>query len=664
MKRLPLCALSAALLFSGTLQARTRQDEPDLTELSVEDLLALPVTSVAKKKQPWRESAAAIHVITAEDLRRSGATTIPEALRWVPGMQVAQIDASKWAVTARGFNGQFANKLLVLVDGRSVYTPLFSGVFWEMQDTPLEDVERIEVIRGPGAALWGANAVNGVVNIITRDARDTQGSLLTLGTGNEEQGFATFRHGGKLGEDGHYRVFAKGFVRDGTVEPSGSSAEDGWSGGRAGFRVDRRRAQDHLTLSGELFDLEIGRAGTGVSFEPPFERPLSEDVDGSGGHLLARWTHTASASSERTFQLYVDRAHYVSDIFADRRDTVDFDYQERRATGGSHDLIWGLGYRFLSDDQGAQFSEFVPEREDSQVFSAFLQDEVRGFGDRLRVTLGTKLEHNHYTGFEVQPSLRALWTAGPRQTFWASVSRAVRTPSRAENTARITVDIVRQATGLPAFFTALGNPEVGSERLTAYELGYRCQPAKSVHFDLASFYNDYEDVIGLTPGMPYPVLTEIPPHLVVPLNVGNGLAGRTSGFELSFVWEAAEEWRLSGTYTYLDMSLTANGATRAVSGAGDVPSHQATLLSSLDFVRRGEWELMTQYVDELPGLGVASYFRVDSRWAWHASDSIELSLVVRNALDRRHAEFVSMVAGTLVRTEIGRSVYGKLSWSF
>ena len=672
VRRFGLLALALALPFPTAAQPPPAED---LTELSLEELLQLQVTSVAKRDQPWRESAAAIHVITAEDLRRSGATSIPQALRQVPGLQVAQIDASKWAVSARGFDGQFANKLLVLIDGRSIYTPLFAGVFWELQDTPLEDVERIEVIRGPGAALWGANAVNGVINVVTKDAADTQGGLLALGSGNEERGFATFRYGGKLGEQTHYRIFGKGFDRDGTAAsgllpggPSGggrgADANDDWDGLRGGFRIDRKAGADRLTVSGEIFDHTLGRAGTGVSFEPPFRRPLSEPVDGAGGHLLARWSHVTQAGSDWALQLYFDRSEYISEIFDDRRDTVDLDWQHRFAIGRRHDFVWGLGFRSSSDREGSRFSTFDPESEDHQVLSAFVQDELTTAGERLRFILGTKLEHNDYTGTEVQPNLRLLWTPGPKSALWASVARAVRTPARAETGARLIANVLRQPTGTVAFVTAFGDPEVASEELLACELGYRFQPTSNLFVDLAAFRNDYQNVIALTPGMPFFEPPPPFPHVVAPLQVTNAAEGETHGLEASVVWAGGRGWRLFGGYTFLDMELTAPPGVVLVSEPGDVPRHQVLLRSSLDFAHRGEWDVLVQYVDELTRPGIAGYYRVDTRLGWRPWDAVELSLVVENALDERHSEFSSTIAGTTVLTEIERSVHGKVTWRF
>lgn len=402
----------------------------DLTNMSLEDLMNLEVTSVSKKEQKLSQTAAAIYVVTQEDIRRSGATSIPEVLRMVPGLQVARLSGSKWAITSRGFNGRFANKMLVLVDGRSVYTPTFSGVFWDVQDLLLEDVERIEVIRGPGGTLWGANAVNGVINIITKPAKETQGGFLTAGSGSEERGFGGFRYGGKLGRDIAYRLYSKYFNRSNLADMSGRNSPGGWDILRGGFRMDWKGTErDSLTLQGDIYNGHIRERNSSiVSLVPPFRRTLDSQTGVSGGNVMALWNRTFAGGSAMRLQMYYDRTRHEdsSAVITSRGEIVDssdLDFQHRFALGKRQDIVWGIGYRFTSDSVQNTFSvAFDPNHRATHLFSTFVQDEIFIVKDRLRLTVGSKFEHNDYTGFEAQPSLRLLWTPNDRHTFWGAIS--------------------------------------------------------------------------------------------------------------------------------------------------------------------------------------------------------------------------------------------------
>lgn len=434
------------------VQAGEGQGLPaDLTQLSLEELMNIQVTSVSKKSEPLSRAAAAIFVITQEDIRRSGAQSLPEVLRLAPGIEVARVDAHSWAITSRGFNDRFANKLLVLVDGRTVYTPLFSGVFWEAQDLMMEDIERIEVIRGPGATLWGANAVNGVINIITRSARDSQGILLTAGAGTEEPGFGAVRYGTRLADDVYLRAHGRYRTHDGSLRLDGRPAEDDWRAAGGGFRLEWGPTADRgLTVQGDFYRDRFHQRYTLTSFLPPhsWEVPGINQVEGE--NFLVRWGHLLPDASRLQLQFYWDRSRNESVIFNERRSTMDFDLQHQIRLTESQELVWGFGYR-TSGDRIAPTStiQLDPDRRRTHLFSAFAQNEVELVADRLQLMVGSKFEHNDFTGFEIQPGLRLAWTPKPEQTFWGSVSRAVRTSSRAEHDVRINGAILPPGTVHP-----------------------------------------------------------------------------------------------------------------------------------------------------------------------------------------------------------------------
>lgn len=438
---LPLASHIAILfimLCATRLPAADLKAEEDIFTLGILDLMNTKVTTVSRKPQQLANAAAAIHVITQEDIRRSGATSIPEVLRLAPGVQVARIDANKWAISIRGFNGRFATKLLVLMDGRSVYSPLFSGVFWDLQDTVLADIERIEVIRGPGAALWGANAVNGVINIITKSSAETIGGHVNFGGGTEERSFATARYGMSLSEATNLRVYGKYVDRDAQADAAGNRAHDNWHTTRGGFRLDSQdRDGDLLTFQGDYLDGKRGETAQISQLPTPLDPAVSHSVNlenpVSGGNLLARWQRNLSATSSFSGQLYYDHATLNAFNTRAKTDTFDLDFQHRFACGSKQDIVWGLGFRFGHDEIDNSFTiNFLPAERDSQLYSAFVHDEIALVPEYLSLILGSRFEHNRYSGFEIQPNGRLLWTPDPHHTVWASVSRAVRTPSRGE----------------------------------------------------------------------------------------------------------------------------------------------------------------------------------------------------------------------------------------
>ena len=639
----------------------------DLADMSLEDLTKIEVTSVSKHKEKLSEAPAAIFVITQEDIRRSGATTIADALRLAPGLEVARVDGHDWAITSRGFNELYANKLLVVIDGRSVYTPLFSGVQWDAQDTMLEDIDQIEVIRGPGATLWGANAVNGVINVTTKSARETQGGLISGGAGTQEQGFGSARYGGKLGENGYYRVYGKYFNREASPLPSGARANDAWDMYRGGFRTDwEPSAQNLLTFQGDVYTGTENQ--TAILFMPsaPYTNALADKSRLSGANAIARWTHNFSAESDLRFQMYYDWAERETGFFKENRSTLDSELQYRHALGRRQDVTWGIGYRYTdSQNSKSNFTlAFIPLQRVTRIFNAFVQDEITLVKERLRLTLGSKFENNDYTGLEIQPSGRLLWTPHERHSLWASVSRAVRTPSRAEVDSRIvTTNVPAGPAPVTAFGVVDGNPAFQSEILLAYELGYRVQPHERLSLDLAAFYNDYDRLRSVEPqALDF---SHVPAYLVAPNLFDNKLEGQTYGAELTGNFQAADWWLWRGSYSYLQIHLRRKAGsldTLSQAAEGDT-HHQVSLRSLMDLPYHLQLDCTGRYVDRLANQHIPSYVSLDVRLGWRPLPNWELALVGQNLVDNRHPEFNPSVI-QFQKTEVERAVYGKVTFRF
>lgn len=639
--RLPaalLVVMLAALLAAPAGAQDQVTAASDLKSLSIEELMEIDVTSVSRRSEPLSRAAAAITVITAEDIRRSGINSLPEVLRLANGLHVAQVNQRIWAISSRGFNLGTANKLLVLVDGRSVYSPLFSGVYWDVQDLLLEDVERIEVIRGPGATLWGANAVNGVINIITRRAEATQGGLAVAAAGNEERGMAGGRWGGTLGERGHYRVYGKYRSVDALAFADGrDSIDDMWLG-KGGFRADWKEKgdKDGYTLQGDVYTGRVGEVRRG-----------DQNVD--GGNLLGRWARRSSERSGLELQVYWDRYHrFIPTLFEEHRDTWDVDFQHDLRFGERHNVVWGLGYRHTRDRVGnSPEIGFFPQRRAQDLFSAFLQDEISLLDDRLRVALGTKLEHNDSTGIEVQPNARFSLALNDRQTLWGAASRAVRTPTRLDE------DVVFFA---PATGQAVvrGSRDFESEELTSYELGYRTRLAADASLDLATFYNVYDSVRS----------QERSPGGGLPVVLRNEANAETWGVETRFTGQPVAWWRWHLAWALLEERFFLDpGSTDPVSGRAEAndPGHRLLLRSYLDLPGGVELDTVLRYVDQLSSSPVPSYLEMDLHLGWHPLTSLELALVGRNLLHDGHPE---MGGNPALWEEVERSVYGKAIWSF
>ncbi len=662
-----------ALFLMGMTGTAFPQGLPeDLTELSIEDLMNIEVTTVARKSERLADAAAAVFVITSEDIQRSGATTIPDLLRMVPGLQVARMDANKWAVSARGFNGRIANKLLVLMDGRSVYTPFYSGVFWDFQDTLLNDIDRIEVIRGPGAALWGANAVNGVINIITKPSRDTQGMLVSMGTGTEELNMSAARYGGQFSSEGYYRAYVKGFERDNATDTDGETTHDAWSAIRGGFRIDiAASGRNDLTLQGDYYNGQEDDTTAAPILTPPYNDLRETTGKFHGGNLILKWLKNVSAKSDMGLQVYYDHTLRESALLNTmRKDTLDVDFQHRFPLGRRHDLVWGLGYR-LDHDETAEGTtvNFFPHENDAHLYSAFLQDEIELIAEHVYLTLGSKFEHNDYTGWEVQPNGRLLWTPAENQSVWAAVSRAVRTPSRAENDARFTqLTLPPDPTTMQPLSQVVleGSDDFESETLVAYELGYRFKPIERLSVDVAGFYNEYDDL--RTVELDRTDFSQVPvggPGYII-YRGANKMSAITKGIELALEVAATENWRLKGAYTYLTMALDLDNDssdTFSEIQEEESPQHQISLRSLLHLGHQVELDLWLRYVDQLTGSDIDDYLTLDARLGYRPSASLLVELVGRNLIEPSHPEFSPEFVATSP-SEVERSVYGKISLNF
>jgi iron complex outermembrane receptor protein len=665
----PLLVGTVILLSVGTLRANDSLTY--LKSLKIEELLDIEITSVSKKSEKLADAPAAVFVISADDIRRAGARSIPEALRLAPGIQVSQIDASKWAISSRGFNDIFSNKLLVLVDGRSVYTPMFSGVLWDAQDILMADIDRIEIIRGPGAALWGANAVNGVINIITKSAKETQDSLVSIGAGSHEAYNVGARYGNKLDQDGAFRIYAKGFKRGTYEKADGQDANDQWDSARSGFRMDLDlNPRDAVMFQGDIYegteDQMITSLGT---LTMPSPDPQKSTADFFGGDFLTRWNRELTDTSNFSLQFYYDHSDRDQVILKEIRNTVDLDFQHRFQFTGRQEVIWGLGYRLTWDDTeaGPRIS-MNPESRSDRLYSAFLQDEVTLQPDKWWLTLGSKFEHNDYTGFELQPSMRLRWKPKPRQIAWAAISRAVRTPARSEHDVRYNVEVGSTAVSyppysIPTLTTNFGDDDFKSEELTAYELGYRWQPKSSLSFDLATFYNQYDN---LRTGEPDTAAIRLedeppPPHILIPIFMDNKMKGETYGFEWLAVWRPLTFWKLTAGYTYLQMDLRTDSDsldTAADDAEGDSPANQIQLCSNLDLPKGWSLDAELYYVDKLSKMDIPAYTRLDLRVGWQPTANWELSLNAENLLDDRHPEFGESY--DFQPSQIPRQIYGQI----
>lgn len=635
----------------------------NLAELELEALGNVRVSLPSRHEEPLLTTPAAVYVISHEDLVRSGVTTLADALRMVPGLQVAQMEANKWAITSRGFDGRFARYMLVQMDGRSVYTPLFSGVFWEAQDVLLADVDRIEVVRGPGGAMWGANAVNGVVNIVTRSAKETQGLLVEAGGGTKERGFFGARVGEKAGPDTYVRVYVKGFERD-SGDADGLPGADDWRAVQAGFRMDCEHGRgDCLTLSGDTY---AGTAGQRLSVpdNSAGTRTFDDEAAYSGGNLLLRWRLRTGGNSDFTLSSYMDETRRSEYAFDESRRTWDVDMQQHVRNLGRHELLWGAGYRGTRDRlPPTPLQSFSQESRQDALYSAFAQDTIALWPKRVNLTAGSKVEHNDYSGWEIQPNIRIAYTPSVRQTWWGAVSRAVRTPSRAEDTIRLNCLLQRPnmtfmgQPQLPALFVADG--EFGSETVTAFELGHRLQPFDALSVDVTAFYNSYRDLQSVEP-----VAVTVPVRFVL----RNNLEGEAFGAEAAVRWRARPWWKLQVSYAYMDLHLSTDPASNDIftekTYEDDVPHHQGSLLSRWNLPGGVQVDGWLRYVDPISIEAIPSYLEMDLRAACPIGRNMELVVAGRNLLHDRHTEYGPSFVITTETTDVERSVYAKLVYRF
>jgi iron complex outermembrane receptor protein len=623
---------------SQTLEPITSADS--LKRLTIEELMNIEVTSVSKEPEKLAEVASAIQVITQQDIQRSAASNVAEALRLSSNLQVTQLNSRHWIISSRGFNSTFSNKLLVMIDGRTVYSPLFAGVFWDAQNVMLEDIDRIEVISGPGGTLWGANAVNGVINIITKRAKETQGWFVSGGLGSTLQHEAEARYGGNIGSNIFYRVYADHTERNHTILPGGKDNTDKWGFTQGGFSMDWDVSDVNvLTVQGDFYG---GKERS---------NPKPSSIDGQ--NIMGKWTHTYSESSKLILQSYFDRTWRIDvpGTINDELYTHDIDLQHNFPIGKNHNILWGAGYRFMSDktQHATQFVGFLPEDRKMNLFSSFVQDEISLLPGRLQLTIGTKLQHNNFSRFEWQPSARISFTPFKQQVIWAAVSRAVRAPSR------IDVDYFLPTYPVPSTSPSVaGGPNFVSEKLIAYELGYRIQPSSTLSFSVAGFYNRYNDLYSVE---------ALPGTLTY--QIQNGAEGTSHGIEFSGNYFLLRSWRFRGGYTYFHKKLKnkpGNVTDRsALTNLGTDADHQILLQSVLDLPANFQLDMIARYVDALPATQftqrVPSYFTLDTRINWQFKKHLQFTLNGQNLLEKQHIEVGN---GTFIQ----RGVYGKITWRY
>ena len=658
---------AAALLAIAALAASAQQAPRELTEASLEELMNIEVTSVSKREQRLIGAPAAIFVITQEDIRRSGLSSLPEILRLAPGLDVAKIDGNKWAVSSRGFNAQFSKMILVLIDGRSVYLPSNSGVYWDEQETMIEDIDRIEVIRGPGATLWGANAVNGVINIITKSSGDTLGALLSVSGGNEDRSVNAARYGGRIGERGSYRIFSmyshrQDLPRDGDRERSAP-----WVMKRAGFRTDWSLSdKDDLTVQGDVFDETSGLGLKIPILTPPFQEVRDHPEDTAGGNLLVNWRHRYSEESVLAIKSYFDHAEKNTLLLDEHRSTFDLDLQHYWSPVPRHEIVWGAGFRHnRTKFRNTPVVAFLPERRGESLYNVFLQDEIHVVPDRFSVTLGSKFEHNAFTGMEVQPGVRLAWTPNPQTGVWAAVSRAVRTPSYFDEGTELGLATFPSDQGIPAYLRLFGSEMGVAEILRAHEAGYRSQLGRRLSIDLAGFYNVYHHLKTWEPREPFVTANPEPLHLVIPLILANRMNGESFGLEVTGHLDITERWRVISSYSWLSLRLhldpsSGDFVNEAIEGQS--PQHQIQLRSEVDLGDRLQFDTSVYHISKLPALSVEAYTRIDARLGWRPARQLEISIGGRDLQGGLHREYIS--EGPFSPSRVGRSFYGKVTWQF
>ena len=678
-----VCILLAAALTVPVAFAENEvssdPQQSDLKKMSLEELSQIEVTTPSKEPEKAFVTPAAIYVITGEDIRRSGVTTIPEALRLAPGVEVARIDSNKWSIGIRGFGSRLSRSVLVLIDGRTVYTTLLAGTYWEVQDTMLEDIDRIEVIRGPGGTIWGPNAVNGVINIITKRASETKGVLLSGATGSFDRGNVNARYGGSKGANLNYRIYGKAFSRGPQYHWDHRNFDD-WYGGQGGARVDWDRDPDNtFTIQGDIYDQRDGESVVATSYTAPYSQVLDQAARLSGGNIMARWSRNQGEGRSLELQSYYDRTNRREPNFEDIRDTYDIDFTQHWRLFSRNNVTWGLGARFSHghDIQVVSGLTFLPSQRTDRLLTAFVQDELTLVPDHLALTFGTKLLNTNFTDFAPEPSARLLWTPTKRTSVWAAATHAVRTPSDAERDFFLSGFIAVTPTGIPYFARFNANRNFRPEQMNGYELGVRQLLGKKVFVDVAGFYNHFHNLFSedIT-GSPYLEEDPGPPHFLLPAEFGNGLKGQTKGVEVTPEWRPTENWRLRGSYSYLHMSLEKAPNSMDIGTAagimGSSPEQQVMAQSSLDMTKFLQFDLDYRYVSALrgqtglPNQYIQAYSTADARLGWQIDRQFELSFVGRNLLQPHHPEFgadPSADGTSNAFVGIKRSVYIKLTWT-
>lgn len=638
-----------------------------LKQLSLEQLSQIDVTTPAKTPQSVFQSPTAIYVITSDAIRRAGATSIPEALRLAPGVEVARIDSVKWSIGIRGFGTRLNRSVLVLMDGRTVYTPLFDGTYWEVQNTNMDDIDRIEVIRGPGATIWGPNAVDGVINIITKDSKDTQGVLASAGGGNEELGFANVRYGGGNDSDFHYRVYGMAFTRSPEYH-SDHDNFDAWRNVQAGFRMDwNEQTGDAFTLQGDAYDELAGERVEATSYTAPYQQYVNGYEYLSGGNILGRWKRSMGDGNDVQIQMFYDRTTRGEPNLGEIRNTFDVDYVQRHRLGARNEITWGLGVRssLAHEIEVVSGLSFSPPFRNDMLYSGYLQDDITLIEKFLTLELGSKLLKTNYTGFEAQPSARVLWTPTANQSVWTAFTHAVRTPSDSEEDFYLLGNTGLTVNGLTFLARFNANNDFRPEQMNGYELGYRRLLGTKFYIDLAGFYNRYHDLFDEE--FAGPIFLEDspePPHYLLPARFGNGLMGYTKGVEVAPQWSPAKFWRLTGSYSFLHMNIG------RAPGSGDVgsfpqingssPQHQVTLQSDFDLSKTVQLDIGYRYVSGLPYFNISGYSTGNARLAWRFTPRMEISMVGENLLQPYHFEYGGEPGSPLVG--IKRSAYAMIRW--
>ncbi|MGI9272951.1 MAG: TonB-dependent receptor plug domain-containing protein [Woeseiaceae bacterium] len=676
-----LLVVSATFLLLATARADELASTDFLADLSLEELLGTEITTLSRKSESLGNAPAAVYVISQSDIRRSGARTIPDLLRMVPGMQVAQIDGNKWAVTSRGANGRFANKLLVLMDGRTLYSPLLAGVYWDVQDTDLGAIERIEVIRGPGATMWGSNAVNGVVNIITKHAADSQGGSLSV-VGGQGGAESVIRYGAETDKLA-YRIYGKAFDRDGNINLAGDATGDDSSMARIGGRIDwTGKSGGEWMVSGEAYSGESGDHRYTRSLAPPYLIVEDTVSDVSGVFALAQWSKKLSSDSGLQVRSYISSYDREVATYSEKLKTFDIDIQHRIERSENVDLMWGLNYRNNQDETESTFEiQIDPADRTQNLLSAFVQGDFRLMDDRFRLVLGSKFENNTYSDkdIEIEPSIRLSTSLNEHSFLWASISQAVRMPSRGEQNGRVVSEILPPGQPgfplpVPTVVSVVGNPDIKSEEVTAYEIGYRYRNDEFV-FDLALFYNKFDDLRSLSIGVPTcepgggipqidPTCLATATHVVTPLLIENANSSETSGAELWISKSLTEWWRIQLAYTYFHaQALGQNSGAPSLSIIEDSPDGLASLRSSMDLPSDFSLDLWLRWNDELEAQQIDAYTTLDLRLAWSPTPRMSVAAVGRNLFAEDHLEFMSELVD-LAAVQIEAEGYIEFRWNF